>query len=357
MSTNLPTCGHLLALAFGAMICLGAQPGSTAAQTRGLSLDEELGRADELYRADKPLQAEALYRRALVVAAGDDLRHCFERLLSIYGRVGRLDQAVQTALKYRDWLNHPGDAARLRELDLDLGRWYFALGHYADAERHLERALADLKGGPLSPAREVTALTFRALAAEKKGDRVRADRAWRQVEAFAVERLEDPRRELDLPLRIECARRLADSYRFQARPEKAVPRLERALEDFDRLKEPDPAGLRDTLRQLAGHLAAPGVDRVADAEAPCVRPWNCTGGTRRATDSPAPTCPANWPTRWRGRAGPRMRRPCGTGHPRITGRCWTTRSRVGPRRRGRWTPSGNCRCCTSGLASTTRRCA
>lgn len=119
----------------------------------------------------------------------------------------------------------------------------------------------------MAPTREVTALTFLALAAEKKGDRARADRAWRRVEAFAVARLDEPRRELDLLVRIECARRLADSYRFQGRPEKAVPRLERALADLDQLQKPDPVGRRDTLRQLAGHLAAPGVARPADAEA------------------------------------------------------------------------------------------
>jgi CHAT domain-containing protein/tetratricopeptide (TPR) repeat protein len=227
-----------------------------------------MGRADELYCADRLPQAEALYRQALAAAVGADRRRCFDRLLAIYVRVGRLDQAIQTGLAYSTWSRRTGDPERARELALDLGRWYLALGHYARAEPHLREALADINGAPLPPAREVAALAHLALAAEKQaekqGNRARANQAWGKVEAFARARLDDPRRDLDLPVRIECARRLADSYRFEGRPEKAVPRLEQVLPAFDALKEPDPAGRRDTLRQLAGHLAA--LERHADAE-------------------------------------------------------------------------------------------
>jgi CHAT domain-containing protein/tetratricopeptide (TPR) repeat protein len=266
MRANLPTAGwsrRLLALTLGALAGLVVPPGPAVAQTR---LGEELRRADALYRADRIPQAEALYRQALTAAEGADRRHCFERLLAIYGRLGRHDQAVQTALSYRDWLRRSGDGARARQLDLDLGRWYFVLGHYKTAATCLERALADLNKAPLPPAREVTARTYLALAAEKQGDRARAEGAWREVEEVAVRLL--GRGDLDLPLRIECARRLADAYRFQGQPAKALPRLRQALADFDRLKEPDPAGRRDTLRQLADHQTA--LDHHAGAEA-CLR--------------------------------------------------------------------------------------
>jgi CHAT domain-containing protein/tetratricopeptide (TPR) repeat protein len=263
MNANRPTIcrwGGLLVLA---LVALGAG-GRVQAQTRGFPPSDALGRADELYRADRLPQAEALYRESLATAGGADRRRCFDRLLAIYVRVGRLDQAVQTGLTYSNWLRQAGDPVRARELALDLGRWYLALGHYAQAEPHLRQALAEIDAAPLPPAREVAALTYLALAAEKQGHRTRAEQAWANVEVCAGARLDDPRRELDLPVRIECVRRLADSYRFQGRPEKAVPRLEQVLPAFDALKEPDPVGRRDTLRQLAGHLVA--LDRQADAE-------------------------------------------------------------------------------------------
>jgi CHAT domain-containing protein/tetratricopeptide (TPR) repeat protein len=266
MSANLPTTclGRLLLLAFAVIAHLGAGSLSATAQTRDRWLPEELRRADKLYRDDRLQQAEKIYQRIVTVARGDDRRHCFEQLLAIYGRVGRQDQAIQTGLKFRDWLKQFGDAARLRELNLDLGRWYFALGHYAEAEPYLQGALVELRAVRLPPARAVTALTFQALAAEKQGDSARAKRAWQEVEAFALALLDDPREKLDRAVRVECVRRLADSYRFQGQPKKAIQRLEDILPDLDELKEPNPAIRRDCLRQLAGHLAAD--DRLADAE-------------------------------------------------------------------------------------------
>jgi CHAT domain-containing protein len=80
----------------------------------------------------------------------------------------------------------------------------------------------------------VTALTFLALAAEKQGDRTRADRAWQAVEKFTLAHLDDPRQKLDLSLRVECVRRLADSYRFQGQPKKAIQRFEEILPNLER---------------------------------------------------------------------------------------------------------------------------
>jgi CHAT domain-containing protein/tetratricopeptide (TPR) repeat protein len=234
-----------------------------------LSGKEKIQRADELYRADRLLQAEALYRQVLQSLRGDreddaDRCYCFQRLLAIYVRVGRQDQAIQAGLEYEGWLRRIGDLARARELNLDLGRWYVGLGHYATAESRLRLALADIKGTSLPPARKVTALTYLALAKEKQGDREQAAGAWHEVETFACAWLDAPRSDLDPALRIECVRSLADSYRFQGRSEEAVGRLEQVLSAFDELKKPDPTGQRDTVRQLAGHLTVGA--RLADAQ-------------------------------------------------------------------------------------------
>src|SRR5262245_10113551 len=197
MNANVPAAGRLVVLTLGAVLCVGARPGSARAQAGGGSLAQTLRRADELYRADKLPQAAELYRQGLAAAAGADRHRCFDRLLAIYVRVGRQDQAIQTGTQYDAWLRRTGETVRARELALDLGRWHLALGHYADAEPHLRRALADLKGAALPPARRVTALTYLALAAEKQRD-PRAGQAWREVETFARVQLDDPSRDLDL---------------------------------------------------------------------------------------------------------------------------------------------------------------
>jgi CHAT domain-containing protein/tetratricopeptide (TPR) repeat protein len=245
-----------LVLALGAF-SLSAWPGPMPAQQQAPAPLALVGRADQLYRADKLLQAEVLYRQALGAVDGLDRRRCFDRLLLIYVRVGRQDQAIRTGMEYAAWMRRAGDLVRARELDLDLGRWFLALGHHGDAEARLRQALEDRRDvPPLPAARQVTALTDLALAVEKQGARERAGRAWQEVETFARARLDGPGQDQDLPLRIECTRRLADSYRFQGRHEQAAGLLEQVLPVFAALKQPDPAGQRDTLRQLAGHLLA-----------------------------------------------------------------------------------------------------
>ena len=63
-------------------------------------------------------------------------------------------------------------------------------------------------------------------------------------------------------LRAECSWRIADSYRFQGQPAKAVDRLTPLLPLLDELKEP--LGKRDTLRQIAEHLTV--LNDLAGAE-------------------------------------------------------------------------------------------
>jgi CHAT domain-containing protein/Tfp pilus assembly protein PilF len=212
----------------------------------GKSLFDRFLQAEKHYRKGQFLEAEEFYRQALPEATGEDRGRCYERLLAIYSQVGRPDRTVVVGQEYEEGLRASGDSGRAREAALEVGGGYLALGHYADAEAPLRRALAE-GGGALPGPRRVTALTSLALVVEKQGRRDQAERAWRDVEAFARARLAeaDPR---------AYVRSLSECYRFQKRPGDAVPLLEEALPLYDRLH--DPAGQRDALRALAGHLAA-----------------------------------------------------------------------------------------------------
>src|SRR4051812_29499299 len=168
-----------------------APSGAALAEPPGgnLALQRVLRQADTLYQEGKLPAAAELYGRASRLAAGEDRRRCFERLLAIYARVGRPDEAIRVGLEYDRWLGEAGEQSRARGLALEIGEWYLALGHSGAAERHLRRALADLPGAPLPPDRKVKALTGLALALERQGDRTRAGQAWRQVETFACAQL------------------------------------------------------------------------------------------------------------------------------------------------------------------------
>src|SRR5262249_34950738 len=150
----------LIALVLGGF-CLGARPGPVVAQDRKRPTAETIRQAGRVYRADRLLPAEALYKSALAHTDGLERRHCLDRLLAIYVRVGRQDQAIRTGEAYARWLRRIGDLGRARELDLDLGRWYLALGHCRDAQKDPDRALADGTGGPPSPAPPIAAPTHR----------------------------------------------------------------------------------------------------------------------------------------------------------------------------------------------------
>jgi CHAT domain-containing protein len=249
---------RLAALALGAGVCPVGLPGPSAAvsQTSRPPWDT-LRQADDHYRAGRLPQAEGLYRSALSQAKGADRKRCYERLLAIYAQTGRQDQAIALGLRYADWLRATGGLARARELALDLGGWYLALGHYAAAEQQLRRGIADLEGIPLPPplqARQITALTQLGVAVEKQGDRARAASVWRQVEELAQGRLERPAQKITPRERLACVHGLVECYRFRGGLGKAIPLLEGLLPAYDTLE--DPAGKRDTLRLLAGHLAA-----------------------------------------------------------------------------------------------------
>jgi CHAT domain-containing protein/tetratricopeptide (TPR) repeat protein len=206
-------------------------------------------------------EAARLHRAALATRSETQRAQCLEDALTIYTRLGRLQQVIQVGGDYGPFLWSKGAFERLRDLDLLLGECYLALGHYPDAERHLEQAVRQAPGvAPIQPAKRVAALAHLAWCAEKRGDGARASRLWQQLEEFAVGWLDSPRSDLTPRQRIECAWKLADGYRFHKRPDKAIPRLLPLLV-FHRWQG-DLVGQRDTLRRLAGHHAA-GLDYPA----------------------------------------------------------------------------------------------
>src|SRR5262249_34167640 len=89
---------------------------------------------------------------------------------------------------------------------------------------------------------------------ERRRDRARAGRFWKQVEGIALKELDRPGAALDDADHIEYVWKLADSYRFRGQPGPAIKRLEPLLPIHDRLG--DKPGKRDTLRRLAGHHAS-----------------------------------------------------------------------------------------------------
>src|SRR5947209_6998975 len=100
---------------------------------------DALRQAEKKYRAAALEEAERLFRVAVETRDGRQRRYCYDRLLAIYVRLGRFDLALKVGERYRRWLREGNDRARIRELDLQLGEWYLALGQYREAAPCLER--------------------------------------------------------------------------------------------------------------------------------------------------------------------------------------------------------------------------
>jgi CHAT domain-containing protein len=208
--------------------------------------------AERHYRGDRLLEAERAFRAALAVSDGAARRRCYDRLMRIYVRLGRQDQAVRLAQPFAAFLKESKDEARLSELSVEVGECYLALGHFREAPGHFDEALATTGEAALPPRRKLAALAGRARAFEFQRDPERAGQAWKDVAAFALTVLDAPPGETPPRLRAECSWRIADSYRYQGEAAKAVARLTPLLPLLDDLK--DPLGKRDTLKQLADHL-------------------------------------------------------------------------------------------------------
>jgi CHAT domain-containing protein/tetratricopeptide (TPR) repeat protein len=229
-----------------AVFILTGQP--AAAQTP----DQLVELAESHYQRDRLLDAERVFREALPVSEGQARRRCYERLMRIYVRLGRQDQAIRQAGPFAGWLKENNDESRLSELSLEVAECYLVLGHFHEAPAHFDKALAATGEAALPPRQKLAALAGRARAFEFQRDQERAGRAWKDVADFALTVLDAPTADIPARLRAEAAWRIADSYRFHGEPAKAVARLTPLLPLLDDLKEP--LGKRDTLKQLADHL-------------------------------------------------------------------------------------------------------
>ncbi|HZY85815.1 MAG TPA: hypothetical protein VFE78_13355, partial [Gemmataceae bacterium] len=108
---------------FGAAVLAGYLCAAGRAAPPGV---EALQRAEELYRAGELLEAEPLYQAA-AGGRGELRRQAYDRLLTLYARLGRPDRAVQTGLEYQTWLARRGDRVRVQRLGLELGQNFLAL--------------------------------------------------------------------------------------------------------------------------------------------------------------------------------------------------------------------------------------
>jgi tetratricopeptide (TPR) repeat protein len=243
---------------------------------------EDLSRAEQFYERSELAAAEPLYLAALPQARGAERRLCFDRLLSIYYRLGRHDRAIRLGDEYRAWLAQTGDEARRREVLHQLGVCYLALGHFREAGGRFRDVLEERPGlPPPSPRVSVEALAYLAQIAERFDRADEARKRWLEVESYARKVLDDPPEPLAWEDRVTCAAKLSDCYRFLKKPAEAIARLKPLLDDNERRK--DVAGQCETLRMLAGHRAAE--DDLAGPSGTCAGP------------SPSPQ--ACWPT-WRG---------------------------------------------------------
>jgi tetratricopeptide (TPR) repeat protein len=241
------------------LFALGVLAGPGAAEPAVSVLD----RAERLYQDDHLQEAERLFRQGLPDETVEGQRRCYERLLAIYVRLARLDQAIQLGRRYRDWLRDHNQPVREREVMADQGKWYYLLGHLREAEQHLEQALDDTGPPPrLAGKKRLQALTYLAQCAEQRGRHERTSRCWREVEEEALARLAERPAEGSRE-RAPIVWALADSYRYQKKHAPAIAQLKKLLPLHD--DSEDWLGKRDTLRRLAAHQAADGDPRGAEA--------------------------------------------------------------------------------------------
>jgi CHAT domain-containing protein/tetratricopeptide (TPR) repeat protein len=203
-------------------------------------------RAEKLYLAGKLVDAEKLYLAALRGPVRVDVRLCYERLLGIYGKLGREDRAVQIGLEYKRWLDAVPDPARVRTLKGDLGLWYFALGHHATSAALLREALADPTAGAFdAPTR--LALSFALARVVSRQNSAERMAAWHDVERAAQVVLATPQ----LPVKdtIQPTWVFAESLRQQKKYDAAIEALRRLLPLLE--DPPAPLSKRDTIRRIA----------------------------------------------------------------------------------------------------------
>lgn len=218
--------------------------------------------AEEKFKAGELAQALPLYRTAAQSAIPSIRRRASDQVLEVAAQLDQHVQVVQYGLGYRAWLRDQDESGRWREVTLQIGLSYLALGQYRKAEADLRTALDSLRSDSKPGARRLPALArVMALAqlariAEIQGDTKEAEQRWKRTEAEALDELGVGTSRLEDRKQIDCIWQLAESYRFQNRHREAIERLDHALALAVKLE--DAVARSGTLRRLADHYLALG---------------------------------------------------------------------------------------------------
>ena len=208
-----------------------------------------LRQAESLLTSDNPLQAEKAFRGLLTTTTGGEREFCYDRLMTIYIRLGRFDAAIRNGLEFEAFLRRGTETDRLRQLQYELGWCWYTQGHDDKAADWLGQAI-DPKGGRLVPETRMQAMGILARVA----DRRRQPQAAREYRESIREESGRMLQANTLPIRErydlvsllgEACSGLNEHSRNIAECQKLLPILERGKE---------PTLQRSVLRQLSKAL-------------------------------------------------------------------------------------------------------
>ncbi|MEI7684345.1 MAG: CHAT domain-containing protein [Planctomycetota bacterium] len=220
-------------------------PAWAAAQGDSLAKFRE---AEKRYDAGHLLEAAQLFQPLSLDDKNPHREQSFDRLVSIYMRLGRCDQAIQTGERYLDLLKSIGDVRTTRLVEVQMAACWSALGHYGTAEKILENVMStSLEEMPI--AMQVTAWELRARCQAKRGDKLAARKSWAAIEGFVTARLRGVPGPVPAAEQIVWTRRWAESLRGQERFAQAELALKSLLPLHERTK--DDVGRCDTWKELA----------------------------------------------------------------------------------------------------------
>jgi len=236
--------------------------GLAAAQAPIPSALVKFKEADKLFQSGELLKAAPLFHELTLDVRAPNRNLSFDRLIAIYMRLGRCDQAIQTGERYLALLKDAGDARTGRIVGVQMAACWWALGHHATAEKTLLKAITtSFEGFPL--ASQVTALELLARCQAKRNDKDAARRTWSRIESLLAKRLQQSDEPIDDNERIQLTRKSAESLRSQERFVQAESVLKTLFPLHERLQ--DAAGQRDTWKELAALYREQ--DNLAAAEA------------------------------------------------------------------------------------------
>jgi CHAT domain-containing protein/tetratricopeptide (TPR) repeat protein len=222
--------------------------GLAAAQTPPPAAVLKFQEAEKRFQSGQLLEAAQLFQQLSVDEKAPNRDQSFDRLIAIYMRLGRCDQAIQTGDRYKAWLKVTGDVRTSRLVDVQMAACWWVLGHHATAEKLLAQAVAtSLADFPL--ASQVAALELLARCQARRGDKLAAQRSWAKIEEFVTKRLRQNDDPVDDKERAELTHRWAEGLRGQERFGQAEVVLKMLFPLHDRLQ--DDAGKRDTWKELA----------------------------------------------------------------------------------------------------------